>query len=170
MYWVIFVHGGPDTTATNFAAKTVVDLFKSGVAEVIEEALLVINNRLCIQTTHDVISGIHLAARLFRYQTLIQQSMDKPETPVAPQAIIGVVGPYNLPLLRDIDPMPPICQQFLLATFGTNKTLWRDVSPARYSDFKTLWPAGKLAVMAYYEDKRREERKIGRDTKPEEWA
>ncbi|KAF5980325.1 histidine phosphatase superfamily, clade-1 [Fusarium bulbicola] len=86
------------------------------------------------------------------YQTLIRQSMDKPETHVAPQAIIGVAGLYNLPFLRDMEPMPPICQQFLLAAFGTDETLWRDVTPARYSDFETLWPSGKLAVMAYCED------------------
>ncbi|KAF5630181.1 alpha beta-hydrolase [Fusarium sp. NRRL 25303] len=49
MYWVIFIHGGawldPDITATNFVAKAVVELFNSGVAEVIE-GIASINYRL----------------------------------------------------------------------------------------------------------------------------
>ncbi|KAF4955745.1 hypothetical protein FGADI_4316 [Fusarium gaditjirri] len=194
MYWVIFIHGGawrdPDITATNFAAKAVVDLFNSGVAEVIE-GIASINYRLSPRTLsqpmpsggplggkqqamhpdhlNDVISGIRYLQRKFRfgdryiltghscgatlaYQTLIWQSMDKHETWEAPQAIIGVAGLYDLLLLRDMDPMPPMCQQLLLAAFGTDETLWRDVSPAAYSDFETLWPSGKLAVMAYCED------------------
>ncbi|KAF5543112.1 hypothetical protein FMEXI_7187 [Fusarium mexicanum] len=194
MYWVIFVHGGAwrdsDITATNFAAKAVVDLFESGVSEAIE-GIASINYRLSPRTLsqpmpsrgplgheqqvmhpdhlNDVISGIQYLQRKFRfgdryiltghscgatlaYQTLIRQSMDKPEIHVAPQAIIGVAGLYDLPLLRDMDPTPPMCQQFLLAAFGTDETLWRDVSPARYSDFETLWPSGKLAVMAYCEE------------------
>ncbi|KAF4415039.1 hypothetical protein FACUT_13743 [Fusarium acutatum] len=194
MYRVIFIHGGawgdPDITATNFAAKAVVDLFNSAVAEAIQGGAS-INYRLSPrrlsqpmpsrgpvgdkqQAMHpdhlnDVISGIQYLQRKFpfgdryiltgyscgatlAYQTLIRQSMYKPETHIAPQAIIGVAGLYDLPLLRDIDPMPPMCQQLLLAAFSTDETLWRDVSPATYSDFERLWSSGKLAVMTYCED------------------
>ncbi|KAF5703467.1 alpha beta-hydrolase [Fusarium globosum] len=151
MYWIVFIHGGawrdPDITATNFAAKAVVHLFNSGVAEVIE-GIASINYWLSPRTLsqpmpskdplddkqqamhpdhlNDVLSGIQYLQRKFRfgdryiltghscgatlaYQTLIRQSMDKPETHVAPQAIISVAGLYDLPLLRDMDPMPPMC-------------------------------------------------------------
>nr|DAD54581.1 TPA_asm: kynurenine formamidase-like hydrolase [Fusarium equiseti] len=118
---------------------------------------------------NDVISGIEYLQRKFRfgnryiltghscgatlaYQTLIRQTMDKTETHAAPHAIIGVAGLYDLPLLRDMDPMPPMCHQFLLAAFGSDETLWRDVSPATYGDFERLWPTGKLAVLVYCED------------------
>ncbi|KAG4259347.1 hypothetical protein FPRO03_13023 [Fusarium proliferatum] len=144
MYWVIFIHGGawrdPDTTATNFAAKAVVELFNSGVAEVIEGPLS--DERQAIHPDHlnDVISGIQYLQRKFlfgdrylltghscgatlAYQTLIQQSMDKLETHVVRQAIVGVAGLYDLPLLRDMDPIPPMCQQLLRAAFGTDETL-----------------------------------------------
>ncbi|KAF5659334.1 hypothetical protein FDENT_13948 [Fusarium denticulatum] len=118
---------------------------------------------------NDVMSGIQYLQRRFRFgdryvltghscgatlafRTLIQQSMDKSEIHVASQAIVGVAGLYDLSLLRDMDPMPPMCQQLLLAAFGTNETLWGDVSPATYSNFETLWSSEKLAVMAYCED------------------
>ncbi|RGP71760.1 hypothetical protein FSPOR_3126 [Fusarium sporotrichioides] len=94
----------------------------------------------------------HSCGANLAYQTLVWEAMDKPETHVAPQAIIGVAGLYDLPLLRDMGPMPPMCQQFLLAAFGKDETLWWDVSPAQYADFEALWPTGKLAVLAYCED------------------
>ncbi len=64
----------------------------------------------------------------------------------APKAIVGTAGLYDLVLLRDMDPAPPMCQEFLASAFGHNEEVWRAASPVSV-DYKRLWEAGRVAVL-----------------------
>lgn len=71
----------------------------------------------------------------------------RPAGHMAPQAIVGVAGLYDLPLLRDMDPEPPACQDFISAAFGPDETVWKEQSPAN-PHYDGLWATGRLAVLA----------------------
>ncbi|OCK77495.1 hypothetical protein K432DRAFT_304090 [Lepidopterella palustris CBS 459.81] len=64
-----------------------------------------------------------------------------------PQAIVGVAGLYDLVLLRDMDPEPPMCQKFLTSAFGSDEDIWKDQSPVS-GDYQSLWSEGRAAVLA----------------------
>lgn len=112
---------------------------------------------------NDVVSGIQYLQRRFQfgdryvlvghpcgatlaYQTLIWKAHDA-SAYIAPQAIVGLAGLYDLVLLRDMDPEPIMCQEFLGAAFGLDEGVWRDQSPASF-DHEKLWPTERLAVLA----------------------
>lgn len=91
----------------------------------------------------------HSCGATLAYQYLASTATEPRPDCIAPQAIVGVAGLYDLPLLRDMDPEPPASQDFISAAFGPDKTIWEEQSPAngRYN-YDRLWPAGRLAVLA----------------------
>jgi acetyl esterase/lipase len=63
---------------------------------------------------------------------------------VAPCAIIGIAGIYDLRLLRDSHADVPAYQAFLHDAFGPDEAIWDRVSPARYEGFGEAWKAGGI--------------------------
>jgi hypothetical protein len=63
------------------------------------------------------------------------------------RAVVGIAGLYDLKLLRDMDPEPPMCQNFLSAAFGSDEKVWEDASPVR-KDYQKSWDHGKVVILA----------------------
>lgn len=89
----------------------------------------------------------HSCGATIAYQALAYRMAHESRDFVPPQAIVGIAGLYDLVLLRNMDPEPPVCQDFLSAAFGADEAIWREQSPVN-GNYGSLWPDGRIAVLA----------------------
>lgn len=65
-----------------------------------------------------------------------------------PLAVLALEGIYDLEALVNAHRDISAYQEFVVNAFGTDVSLWNNVSPAR-ADFNHGWPGGKLIVLAH---------------------
>ena len=67
---------------------------------------------------------------------------------IIPQAVLGVEGLYDLPLLRDTHRDIPLYQQFLDGAFGTDEEDWKRAHPVG-GRLSQTWNNGRTLVIAH---------------------
>jgi hypothetical protein len=69
---------------------------------------------------------------------------------IAPSAVVGIEGLYDLPALVKYHADMPVYRQFVAGAFGEDESVWRDESPALANQrLKTLWRTTDLVLLAH---------------------
>lgn len=105
----------------------------------------------------------HSCGATLAFHTIMPQawktpaSAEQPDGCPLPVAIGGIAGLYDLPTLvhapgKIHEPVAPIYRSFLIGAFGSDETIWRQLSPTSTCDPASTWPSGIAIFLSASKD------------------